>query len=103
MTEPTDMLSRLDDLGKRIDQRVEELKAKGEFSDVHNVLATGLRAAHAKLRNTVGSAAADTTRLQWKGLRDELVRDYNSFVDRVGSFVEHLDTDTMKKGLENKS
>ena len=103
MTEPTDMLARLDDLGHRIDQRVQELQAKGEFSDVHDAVAKELKAAHAQLKETVGSTASDTTRLKWRGLRDELVRDYNTFVDRVDGFVEHLDAEAMKKGLENRS
>ena len=82
VTEPTEMLARLNDLGRRIDQRVEDLQVNGEFSDVHDALATGLKAAHAKLKEHVGVAAADTTRLQWQGLRDELIRDYNAFVDQ---------------------
>jgi hypothetical protein len=102
MAEPSEMLARIDELGRRIDQRVEELQEKGEFSDVHDALAKGLKAAHAKLRDSVGSAAADTTRLKWRGLKDELTRDYNSFVDSVGRFVEHLDADAMKTGLENE-
>lgn len=103
MTEPADMLARLDDLGRRIDRRVDELIDKGEFSDVHKALAKGLKSTHARLKETVDSAAADTTRLKWRGLRDELVRDYNALIDRVGGFVEDLDADAMKQGLEDRS
>ncbi len=102
MADATEMLRRVDDLGDRISRRVQELQTKGEFSDVHDAIAKELKIAHAKLRDQVGSAAADTTRLKWRGLKDEMTRDYNSLVDSVGRFAEHLDTKSMKVALEEK-
>jgi len=95
--EIADMQAKLDALALRIEQREQDLRQRGVFSDAHAAFVSGLKAQHAHLADRLKTAAgAHEPRLHWRGIRDELVRDYNSLVDEFGRLVDHLDTQAMK-------
>jgi hypothetical protein len=93
--EIADMQGKLDELARRIDQRQQDMEQRGVFSDAHAAFVSGLKARHAHLAGRLKTAASEP-RLHWRGIRDELVRDYNSLVDEFGRLVDHLDTEAMK-------
>ncbi len=95
--EIADMQGKLDELARRIAQREQDLRQRGVFSNAHEAFVSGIKAQHARLAGRVKTAAsASEPRLHWRGIRDELVRDYNSLVDEFGRLVDRLDTQEMK-------
>lgn len=90
--ELAEMQRKLDELGRRISQREQELGQLGVFSDAHAAYIHSIREAHARLAGKV----MKTPRLHWLGVRDEFVRDYNSLVDDLERLTESLDEQQMK-------
>ena len=92
--EATEMLARLEDLERRIEQRTKDLTDRGELSDAHETFMQGLKASHIRLKERVQSATDGAQRSP--ELRDELVRDYNALVDTVWRFIERQDVEAMR-------
>ena len=87
-----EMQRKVDDLGRRIKQREQEWRARGEFSDTHAALVSGIKAQHSRLAGRI----SETPRLHWSGIRDELTRDYNALAEALGRLIERLDRQQTK-------
>jgi hypothetical protein len=88
--------ARLDEIGRRVDAKIRELKERGQFTDVHEAFNASVRKRQAALGKKVDAALAKGT--SWDLMEAEFERDLGGLSGEMLQWVERMDTEAAKKG-----
>ena len=85
---------KLDDLADRLGARIDELRKRGAFSDIHEALLHRICEKNEDLKNKVAKAEGNGTIREL--MKAEFERDFSSLSDDFLQFEERLDAESMK-------
>jgi hypothetical protein len=95
MTTDGDALrAKLDDFSRRLRVRTDEFRARGEFSDVHQLLLHRIQQRHDQLAAKLADAEKSPNSVDL--IKAECARDFNALLDDFLSMEERFDAEAMK-------
>ena len=86
---------RLEALDRRLQARKRELKDRGEFADVHELIVADARRRQAEIRRRLDTLLEHG--LSWSLLKSELELDLNGLIGTLLDWQERLDAETNMK------